>query len=54
MKVAGANYKDVEATEVIVDGNLVTSPAWPGHPKWLAAFLKVLGTEISHKETVKA
>ncbi|MDR8391231.1 DJ-1/PfpI family protein [Aliifodinibius sp. S!AR15-10] len=54
MEVAGANYKDVEATEVVVDGNLVTSPAWPGHPKWLAAFLKVLGTQISHKETVKA
>ncbi len=30
------------------DGNLVTSPAWPGHPKWLAAFLEVLGTRIEH------
>src|SRR5699024_1340965 len=47
MEVAGANYKDVAATEVVTDGNLVTSPAWPGHPKWLAAFLEVLGTEIS-------
>lgn len=47
MQAAGANYKDVAATEVVVDGNLVTSPAWPGHPKWLAAFLKVLGTDIS-------
>lgn len=53
MEAAGANYQDVEATEVIVDGNLVTSPAWPGHPKWLSAFLEVLGTQISHpaKET---
>ncbi len=48
MEAAGANYKDVEPTEVIVDGNLVTSPAWPGHPKWLAAFLEVLGTHITH------
>lgn len=48
MELAGANYKDVEPTEVIVDGNLVTSPAWPGHPKWLAAFLDVLGTKITH------
>lgn len=48
MVAAGADYKDVAATEVVVDGNLVTSPAWPGHPKWLAAFLEVLGTEISH------
>ncbi len=47
MQAAGANYKDVAVTDVVVDGNLVTSPAWPGHPKWLAAFLKVLGTNIS-------
>lgn len=44
--VAGGNFQGVAATEVVVDGNLVTSPAWPGHPKWIAAFLKVLGTEI--------
>ncbi|MDX1618579.1 MAG: DJ-1/PfpI family protein [Balneolaceae bacterium] len=54
MQAAGADYKDVEATEVVVDGNLVTSPAWPGHPKWLAAFLEVLGTEITHKEMAVA
>lgn len=48
MEAAGANYKDVEATEVVTDGNLVTSPAWPGHPKWIAAFLDVLGTKIKH------
>lgn len=48
MVIAGANYREAEPTEAITDGNLVTSPAWPGHPKWLAAFLKVLGTEISH------
>jgi len=47
MQAAGANYKDVAVTDVVVDNNLVTSPAWPGHPKWLAAFLKVLGTDIS-------
>jgi len=48
MTIAGANYKDVEPTEVVVDGKLVTSPAWPGHQKWLAAFLEVLGTNITH------
>jgi len=32
----------------VVDGNLVTAPAWPAHPQWLAAFLKVLGTKIQH------
>jgi protease I len=25
-----------------VDGNLVTAPAWPAHPAWIKAFLKVL------------
>src|SRR6266404_4210180 len=30
----------------IVDGNLVTAPAWPAHPAWLAKFLVVLGTRI--------
>ncbi|MGM0587052.1 MAG: DJ-1/PfpI family protein [Bacteroidota bacterium] len=48
MELAGADYQDVDPTEVVVDGNLVTSPAWPGHPKWLAAFLDVLGTKITH------
>lgn len=54
MQAAGANYKDVDVTEVVRDGNLVTSPAWPGHPKWLAAFLEVLGTEITHKKAAMA
>lgn len=53
MQAAGANYKDVDVTEVVVDGKLVTSPAWPGHPKWLAAFLEVLGTKITHREPAK-
>jgi protease I len=48
MELAGADYQEVDPTEVVVDGNLVTSPAWPGHPKWLAAFLDVLGTKITH------
>lgn len=54
MEAAGANYKDVEPTEVVTDGNLVTSPAWPGHPKWLSAFLDVLGTKITHQERATA
>ncbi|MCH8548488.1 MAG: DJ-1/PfpI family protein [Balneolaceae bacterium] len=48
MKLAGADYKDVPPTEAVRDGNLVTSPAWPGHQKWLTEFLDVLGTKISH------
>lgn len=29
-----------------VEGNLVTAPAWPAHPAWMAGFLEVLGTKI--------
>jgi len=43
---AGGDYETVPVDQVVVDGNLVTAPAWPAHPAWLAAFLKVLGTRI--------
>lgn len=45
--LAGGTYVEVPATEAVVDRNLVTSPAWPGHPKWLAAFFTVLGATIT-------
>lgn len=44
---AGGTYKAVPVADAVVDGNLVTAPAWPAHPKWLAEFLKVLGTQIT-------
>lgn len=43
VNLAGGIYEQVEVTDVIVDGNLITAPAWPAHPQWLAQFLKVLG-----------
>ncbi|MBC6421374.1 MAG: DJ-1/PfpI family protein [Hormoscilla sp. SP5CHS1] len=46
--LAGGNYVQVPVHEAIADGNLVTAPAWPAHPRWLAEFLKVLGTHIEH------
>jgi protease I len=30
----------------VTDGFLVTAPAWPAHPAWLAQLLKVLGTKV--------
>ncbi len=44
--LAGGNYASVNIDEAVTDGNLVTAPAWPAHPQWIAAFLKVLGTKI--------
>ena len=43
---AGGKFVDVAVTEAVVDGNLVTGPAWPAHPSWLSKFLVVLGTRI--------
>lgn len=44
--IAGGEFQDIPATDAFVDGNLVTSPAWPGHPAWIREFLKVLGAKI--------
>lgn len=49
-KAAGAQYQDIPVDQAIVDGNLVTAPAWPAHPAWLAKFLEMLGTRIVHEQ----
>ena len=46
VKTAGGRFVDIPADKAHVDGNLVSAPAWPAHPEWLAKFLKVLGTKI--------
>jgi protease I len=43
---AGGTYMDIPVDGAHVDGKLVTAPAWPAHPAWLAKFLDVLGTRI--------
>ena len=43
---AGGRWVEVAVDQAHVDGNLVTAPAWPAHPAWLAKFLAVLGTRI--------
>ncbi len=43
---AGGTYVEVPLDQAFTDGNLITAPAWPAHPAWVAAFLKVLGTKI--------
>lgn len=43
---AGGKWVEVPVHQALVDGNLVTAPAWPAHPEWLAKFLTVLGTKI--------
>ena len=46
VKSAGGEWIEVPVDKAHVDGNLVTAPAWPAHPEWLAKFLEVLGTKI--------
>jgi protease I len=43
---AGGTYVEIPVDKAHVDGTLVTAPAWPAHPEWLAKFLAVLGTRI--------
>lgn len=45
---AGGQYIPANATfdNAHTDGNLVTAPAWPAHPAWIANFLALLGTSI--------
>ncbi|HJV87224.1 MAG TPA: DJ-1/PfpI family protein [Noviherbaspirillum sp.] len=43
---AGGHYADIAVDAAITDGNIVSAPAWPAHPAWIAQFLKLLGTEI--------
>ena len=47
VKLAGADYAQIGIDQAVTDGNLVTAPAWPAHPAWLAQFLAVLGTRVS-------
>jgi protease I len=44
--LAGGTYVDVGMAGALVDGNLVSGPAWPALHSWLAKFLAVLGTKI--------
>jgi protease I len=46
VRLAGGEYADIGMDEAVTDGKLVSAPAWPAHPAWLAAFLQVLGTRI--------
>ncbi|HTV54886.1 MAG TPA: DJ-1/PfpI family protein [Terriglobia bacterium] len=46
VNLAGGSYVSLGMTEAHVDGNLVTAPAWPAHPAWLAKFLEVLERSI--------
>lgn len=47
VELGHGTYADIAITAAVTDGNLVTAPAWPAHPEWIAQFLQVLGTRIT-------
>jgi protease I len=49
---AGGTFVSVGFTEAVVDGLLVTGPAWTAHPMWLAKFLEVLEEHLLETKSV--
>ena len=47
VRAAGGTYADIGITEAVTDGNLVTAPAWPAHPAWMAQFIRALGAVVT-------
>ncbi len=43
LTLAGALYQPIEVDAAVVEGNLVSAPAWPAHPAFCREFLKLLG-----------
>jgi protease I len=46
VRLAGGEYAEIPLDAAVTDGNLVTAPAWPAHPAWLARFLGLLGVQV--------
>jgi len=44
--LAGGIFQNIPVDGTFVDGNLVTSPAWPAHPGFIREFLKIMGAKI--------
>ncbi|MBV8552931.1 MAG: DJ-1/PfpI family protein [Acidobacteriaceae bacterium] len=54
VKLAGGVYVELKMDEAITHENLVTGPAWPAHPAFLAQFLKVLDQYVAKKTSTNA
>lgn len=48
VEMAGATWVEPSAgaDNAVVDGNLVTAPAWPAHPAFVGEFIKLLGGSV--------
>jgi protease I len=46
--LAGGTYVELPMNESLMDGNLLTGPAWPALHSFLGNLIKALGTKIVH------
>lgn len=46
INMAGGIYVAMNPDEAMIDGNLVSSPAWPGNPAIIREFVKLLGGTV--------
>jgi protease I len=51
IEAAGGTYAQVEMDQAITHENLVSGPAWPAHPAFLAQFLEVLNQYLAKDKT---
>lgn len=42
VELAKGQFVELPVDQAVTDGNLVTAPAWPAHPAWLAQFYALL------------
>ena len=46
VQLAGGTFVTLDFSDAVVDGKLVTGPAWTAHPAWLRKFLEVLDAHL--------
>ena len=46
VELAGGRYADIAVDKAVTESNLVTAPAWPAHPEFVAQFVALLGLKV--------
>ena len=54
VELAGGVYAKIAIDQAVTDGHLISCPAWPAHPAFLAQFLKVLESYSSGRGSATA
>ena len=47
VELAGGTFAEIAIDAAVTDRNLVSAPAWPAHPAWLAQFLGLIGVALA-------